>query len=82
MSFVVVMFTGDLDIEAEKVEVLDSADDVVVVKAWFRKPERRATYNQPPVPVPTLPTEVEDPGPSGEQVDVSELSNLRVLVDA
>ncbi len=87
MSFDVVMFeTDNLDgVTAYDVEVLDSTDDVIVVKASFRKPEPvPAVVDKPlPFPDPTPPPEVEDPGPSEEQVDFKELGDLpKVLVDA
>ena len=82
MSFDIVMFT-DLDgITADQVEILESDDKMIVVKAWFLKPEP-VTADLPPVPVNfPPPPEVEDPGPSEDQVDFSELPDLPVLVDA
>ncbi len=87
MSFEIVMFeTDSLDgVTAFKVEVLDSADAVIVVKAAFRKPEPvPAVVDQPlPFPDPTPPPEVEDPGPTEEEVDVfAEMPELPQLVPA
>ncbi len=83
-DFDVVMFqTDNLDgVTAYDVEVLDSTDAVIVVKASFRKPEPVSTVPLP-APNPTPPPEVEDPGPSEEQVDVfAEMPELPVLVPA
>ena len=82
MSLDIVMFTGLDGITADQVEILESDDKMVVVKAWFLKPEP-VTADLPPEPVNSPPPlEVEDPGPSEDQVDFSELPDLPVLVDA
>jgi hypothetical protein len=81
VSFEVVMFTGDVGIEADQVEILESDEKMVVVKAWFLKPEQ-VTADTPPLPDPRPSPDTEDPGPSDDQIDYSELPDLPVLVDA
>ncbi len=85
-GFDVVIFnlgTDELDgITAFEVDILESTDAVLVVKASFKKPEPVSTVPQP-APSPTPPPEVEDPGPTEEQVDVfAEMPELPQLVPA
>lgn len=79
MSPEIVMFTGGVGIKADKVEVLDSDEALIVVKAWFRKAEPVDTLLLPDPDIPPSP-EVEDPGPQF----AGNLSpeDRRVLVDA